>query len=165
MPKLGFQFLQRYWIRHLTEAFEQLANALLFGVRGQGGRELLSGNIHTSDDPAASPQGEDDQRNDEHTGHMVRLAITKMSVQLTRAFRRKRCPVYAAFCTCTEGPYPCTPETSSCLFLNCSNPQQLYFSHFPKQDGPPRARSYGMSFCKNSVLRSSPWQFIRKRPY
>jgi hypothetical protein len=52
---------------------------LLFGVRGQGGRELLSGKIHTSDDPAASPQGEDDQRNDEHTGHVVRLAITKIS--------------------------------------------------------------------------------------
>ena len=86
MPKLGFQFQQCYWIRHLTEAFEQLANALLFGVRGQGGRELLSGKIHTSDDPAASPQGEDDQRNDEHTDHMVRLAITRTSVQLTRAF-------------------------------------------------------------------------------
>jgi hypothetical protein len=69
VPKLGFQILQFDRIRHFGQMSEQLANASLFQAQGQGGGELLLGVIHASDDPAASPQGNNDQCNDEHAGH------------------------------------------------------------------------------------------------
>jgi hypothetical protein len=76
-------------IRHLGQTFEQLANALLLRAKGQRGGELLLGTIHTSDDPGASPQGHNDQRNNEHTGHDASLAPAAGSFQHTRTFRWK----------------------------------------------------------------------------
>jgi hypothetical protein len=48
------------------------------GSGANGKENLLAEIIQTSDDPAASPQGEHDQRDHEHTGHILRVAILRL---------------------------------------------------------------------------------------
>jgi len=64
--------------RSVSDQLTQLANALfLLGGQGEGRPGILLGNIQTSDDPAPSPQGRDDQRHHEDTRHTSRVSVRR----------------------------------------------------------------------------------------